>query len=351
MPEPRRSWRDRPLARLTLVRYLEFVREPEAMFWVFVFPMLLAAGLGIAFRSRPQDQIRVGVLQGPGSDSVSASLEQDPRLVVRRLDDSGSALALRTGKIALLVIPADSGVTYRFDETRPDARVARQMTDDILQRGAGRSDPVPVREEQVRERGSRYIDFLVPGLLGMNLMGTGIWGVGFAVVDQRRKKLLKRLISTPMRRGQYLLSFMLSRLVWLILEVVALVGFGLLAFGVPLRGSLGTLAVVCLLAAFAFSGLGLMIAARPKTIEAASGLMNLVMMPMWVFSGVFFNSANFPDAMQPFIQALPLTATVDALRATMLEGATLAALAPEFAVIGVWMVVSFGVALKIFRWQ
>ncbi|HEX9893150.1 MAG TPA: ABC transporter permease [Gemmatimonadales bacterium] len=351
MPETGRSWRERPLARLTLVRYLEFVREPEAMFWVFVFPVLLTAGLGIAFRSKPQDQIKLGVLETPRAEALTASLAQDPRVLVQRLDDSAGARALRTGKIALLVVTSGDGVVYRFDETRPDARMARQVTDDILQRKAGRADPVAVREEQVRERGSRYIDFLVPGLLGMNLMGTGIWGVGFAIVDQRRKKLLKRLISTPMSRGQYLLSFMLSRLIWLVLEVAALVGFGLLVFGVPLRGSVPTLLLVCLLSAFAFSGLGLMIAARPRTIEAASGLMNLAMMPMWVFSGVFFNSGNFPDVMQPFIQALPLTAVVDALRATMLEGASLVTLAPELAVVGLWMVASFAIALKIFRWQ
>ena len=348
---PERSWKGSPLARLTLVRYLEFVREPEAMFWVFIFPILLTAGLGLAFRSKPQDVIKLGVLEGPRAEAVAAPLEADSRILVQRLDDSASARALRTGKIALLVVQSDNGVAYRFDDTRPDARLARQIADDVLQRGAGRADPLAVEEVKVRERGSRYIDFLVPGLLGMNLMGTGIWGVGFAIVDQRRKKLLKRLISTPMSRGQYLLSFMLSRLMWLVLEVAVLVGFGLLVFGVPLRGNPATLVLVCLLSAFAFSGLGLMIAARPKTIEGASGLMNLAMMPMWVFSGVFFNAANFPDVMQPFIQALPLTAAVDALRSTMLEGSSLVALGPELAIIGTWMVVSFAIALKIFRWQ
>jgi ABC-type multidrug transport system permease subunit len=225
------------------------------------------------------------------------------------------------------------------------------MADDILQRGAGRADPVPVQEEQVRERGSRYIDFLVPGMLGMNLMGTGIWGVGFAIVDQRRKKLLKRLIATPMARSHYLASFGLSRFIWLILEVAMLVGTGILIFGVPLRGSIGTLAIVSLLSAAMFGGIGLLIAARPKTIEGASGIMNLVMLPMWVFSGVFFNSANFPDPMQPFIQALPLTASVNALRSVMLEGTPLLRLGRELAVMGAWLLISFVLALKIFRWK
>jgi ABC-2 type transport system permease protein len=225
------------------------------------------------------------------------------------------------------------------------------MADDILQRGAGRADPIAVNEEQVRERGSRYIDFLVPGMLGMNLMGTGIWGVGFAIVDQRRKKLLKRLIATPMSRSHYLASFGLSRFIWLVLEVAMLVGTGLLIFGVPLRGSIGTLALVSFLSAAMFGGIGLLIAARPRTIEGASGIMNLVMLPMWVFSGVFFNASNFPDAMQPFIQALPLTASVNALRAVMLEGTPLVGLGRELLVMAVWLVLSFVLALKLFRWK
>lgn len=350
MAEPRR-WRDRPLVQLSLVRYLEFVREPEALFWVFVFPVLLTAGLGIAFRSRPAEQIQVAVLAGPAAQAVAAPLAADARIVVETLDDSAAAQALRTGRIALLVLPGpDGAVTYRFDDTRPDARSARYLADDVLQRAAGRADPVTVDEEMVREPGSRYVDFLVPGLLGMNLMGTGMWGIGFSIVDQRRKRLLKRLVATPMSRAEYLASYIVSRFGWLVLEVAVLVGFAVVAFGVPLRGAIGTLALVCVLSALAFGGLGLLVAARPRTIEAASGIMNLVMVPMWVFSGVFFNSSNFPDAMQPFIKALPLTAVVDALRATMLEGATLVSLAPELAMIGVWTVGTFLVALRIFRW-
>lgn len=351
MSEPRRSFRDHPLFQLTAVRFLEFVREPEILFWVFIFPVLLTAGLGLAFRTRAPDQVKVGVLEGPRAAETAAALGGDQRVLVERLSDSAAAQSLRTGKIAVLVVPGNGALTYRFDDTRPDARIARSLADEVLQRAAGRADPVPVREEQVRERGSRYIDFLVPGMLGMNLMGTGIWGVGFAIVEQRRKKLLKRLIATPMSRAHYLASFGLSRFLWLVLEVAMIVGCGLLLFGVPLRGSIGTLAVVSLLSAAMFSGIGLLIAARPKTIEGASGIMNLVMVPMWVFSGVFFNSSNFPAAMQPFIQALPLTASVNALRSVMLEGTPLMALGPELAVMSGWLVLSFVLALRLFRWK
>jgi ABC-type multidrug transport system permease subunit len=242
-------------------------------------------------------------------------------------------------------------VEYRFDDTRPESRLARLLVDDALQRAAGRRDPMHVRDALVRERGSRYIDFLVPGLIGMNLMGSGIWGLGFAIVDARKKRLLKRLIATPMSRPQYLASFVLSRLSLLIIEVGLLLGFGVLAFGVPLRGSLLQLVLICVVSSLAFTSLGLLIASRVQTIEGASGLMNLAMMPMWIFSGVFFSASRFPEAVQPFIQALPLTAVVDALRANMLRGAGWGSIVPEIGIILGWLVVSFVLALRLFRWR
>ncbi|HEY0528408.1 MAG TPA: ABC transporter permease, partial [Gemmatimonadaceae bacterium] len=196
-----------------------------------------------------------------------------------------------------------------------------------------------------------YIDFLVPGLLGMNLMGGSIWSIAFSIVTARNKKLLKRLMATPMSRSQYLVSFLFSRLAFLVLEVVTLVGFGHFAFGVPVRGSLLTLFMIALVGAVSFGGMGLLTASRVRTTEAVSGLANFIMLPMWIFSGVFFSSANFPKVIQPLIHALPLTAVNDALRANMLEGASLASVSPEIVIIIVWGVITFFAALKIFRWR
>lgn len=352
MPDGQRTRVRSALIELTLVRLKEFVREPEAMFWVFGFPLLLALGLGIAFRNRPPESIRVGVLQSAPA-AVAASLDSVRGLSTVRLpDDSAGARALRNADVALVVAPgAGGGVDYRFDPSRPDARTARLLTDDAIQRGAGRRDPLLVNESTISERGARYIDFFIPGLLGLNLMGSGIWSIAFAVVTARKQKLLKRLVATPMSRAQYLMSFLLSRLFFLVIEVAVLVGFGALVFGVPVRGSLVTLGVVCLVAALAFSAMGLLVASRARTVEAVSGLANLVMLPMWIFSGVFFSAGRFPDALQPFIQALPLTAVIDALRASMLEGAGLDRLAPELAIVCGWLVVSFVLALRVFRWR
>jgi ABC-2 type transport system permease protein len=349
----RRGVGEHPLAQLVTVRFLEFWREPEAVFWVFIFPILLAAGLGIAFRQRAPEVVKVGVLASATRASVTSdAIARDSRLELVPLDDSAGMHALRTGRIALFVVSsADGTVEYRYDDTRPDARNARLLVDDAIQRAAGRRDAATVRETHVREPGARYIDFVIPGLLAMNLMGSGIWGVGFTIVEARRKKLLKRLVATPMSRAQYLASFILARLAMLVLEVGGLLGFGIWVFGVPARGSAGALVLVTLIAALAFSAIGLLVASRVRTIEGASGLMNLVMLPMWIFSGVFFSASNFPDAAQPFIQALPLTAAADALRATLLEGASLGALAGELGILGAWLAVAFTAALALFRWR
>jgi ABC-2 type transport system permease protein len=206
-------------------------------------------------------------------------------------------------------------------------------------------------EQHVEVVGARYIDWLIPGLLGMNIMGTGMWSIGFAVVWARTRKVLKRLAATPMSRRDYLLAQMLARLVFLVVEVGGLLAFAVLVFSVPIRGALATLVVAALLGALAFGGLGLLVASRARTIEAASGWMNFVMLPMWVVSGVFFSSAHFPAPAQPFIHALPLTALNDALRAVMLDGASARAIGAELAILSAWAGVCFVVALKVFRWK
>jgi ABC-type multidrug transport system permease subunit len=340
------------IAQLTLARFREFYREPEAVFWVFVFPILLAAGLGIAFRNRPAEASHIAVAASAANSPIVDSLKKASGLVVDVLDDTTAANALRTGRVALVVAPrSDGSVEYRFDEARPESRTARMVVDRVVQRAGGQTDPVRVAETKVSERGSRYIDFVVPGLLGMNLMGSGIWGIGFAIVDARKKKLLKRLIATPMSRAEYLASFLFFRLSLLVIEVATLIGFGALVFGVPLRGSFPQLVLICVLSSLAFGGLGLLVASRARTVEGASGLMNLVMLPMWVFSGVFFSSGNFPKAAQPFIQALPLTAVNDALRANMLQGASWGVVGNEMLIIATWLVVCFTLALRLFRWR
>jgi hypothetical protein len=322
-----RGWSGHPLVQLTLLRFREFIREPEALFWTLVFPVLLTTGLGVAFRNQAPDVVRVGAVTA----DVASALEREPLLVVDRLDAAGAREALRTGRVVLVAEPAPGGgVTYRYDATNPEGRTARMLADRAVQIANGRVDPVDASDDLVREVGSRYIDFLVPGLVGMGIMSNAVWGLGFSIVDARRRKLMKRIVATPMRRRDYLMSFQAWRLLLLVFEVGVPVLFGVIVFGVPVRGSLLDMAVICLLGSLAFSALGLLLASRARTIEAVSGLMNVIMVP---------------------IKALPLTALVDALRANMLRGASLAELVAPLAAMALWLLTCFALAMRIFRWK
>jgi ABC-type multidrug transport system permease subunit len=340
-----------PLTELTRARIRELTREPEAVFWVFVFPILLAAILGLAFRSRPPDVLPVAVVAGPHADARAAALSAGSDVAPKVLSETDARLALARGRVVLVVSGGDGAPTYAYDPTQPESRAARLAVDAALQRAAGRHDAFTAGRSEVVEPGARYVDFLVPGLLGMNLMGTGMWGIGFSLVVARNGNLLKRLIAAPARRTHVLAAQLTSRLIFLVPEAGALLLFAYFVLGVPLRGSLLLLVGVALLGALAFSGLGLLTAARPRTIEGVSGVMNLVMVPMWVFSGIFFSTERFPSSMQPFVQALPLTALNDALRGVMLEGTGLGTLLPEIALLAAWGAVSFVLAVKFFRWQ
>jgi len=339
-----------PVVELTRVRLLEYLREPEVIFWVFAFPVLMALALGVAFRVSTAPDVPVGVLAGPGADRIVERLDAADGLEAEAVQPADAVGALRDGAVHLVVVPGDPP-TYRYDPTRPESLAARFAVDDALQRAAGRGDLWEARHERVVTPGSRYIDWLIPGLLGMNVMGTGMWGIGFAVVQARTLKLLKRLVATPMQRRHYLVSHILARLAFLGLEVGLLLGFAWLVFDVPVQGSLVSLAAVTVLGAMTFAGIGLLVASRAQTIEAVSGLMNVTMVPMWVLSGVFFSSEQFPAVVQPLITALPLTALNDALRGIMIDGVSLGALASPLGILAAWGIGSFGVAIRIFRWQ
>jgi len=340
------------LYQLTVTRLKLTLREPEAIFWIFVFPILLAIGLGIAFRNRPADVLPVGAT----TPQLTQALAADSGLKATQMDESAGVHALAVGTIVLLAEQTGpgvggDGVVYRYDNTNPDARTARMIADRAIEVAAGRKDVLTATNELVHEKGSRYIDFVVPGLLGMNLMGSAMWGLGFSIVDGRQKKLLKRMVASPMPRWQYLMGYLLSRLVMLAVEVVVFLGFAKLVFGVPFRGPLWQLGLLCLLVSMVFSALGLLTASRARTMEAVSGLMNLVMLPMWILSGVFFSASRFPAIVQPVVRALPLTAAIDAMRGNMLQGVQLGQLTMQVGILLAWFAVPFVVALRIFRWK
>jgi ABC-2 type transport system permease protein len=341
-------------SHLLIARLKELKREPEVIFWVFVFPLLLALGLGIAFRNKPADASPIVIVDGPGAQHTLDLLQKSPHRAVVRvtvLEQTRALQDFRVGKFDVVIQPdSNGGLQYRYDPARPESLLARTVVDDIVQEAAGRKSALPTSAVVSSEPGSRYIDFLIPGLLGMNIMNAAMWGIGFALVEMRQRKLLKRFVATPMRRSDFLLALTSSRLLMTFIEVALLLGFGVLVFHMRVQGSLWTILLMGVLGGLCFGGLGLLTASRAQKIESVSGLINLAMMPMWIFSGVFFSYERFPAAVHPFIKALPLTALNDALRATILQGEPLSAQLGRLIVMLLWGGISFGLALKWFRW-
>jgi ABC-2 type transport system permease protein len=351
---PRRNGRWSGYNHLLAARLLELKREPEVVFWVFVFPLLLALGLGIAFRNKPSDAPSVAIVENSGAHDLRGVLLKFPHFASAKIDvlkPEDAAKGFRLGKYDLVIEQGSpGGFQYRYDPARPESVLALALVDDALQSAAGRKDVVATKLVTSSEPGSRYIDFLIPGLLGMNLMNSGMWGIGFALVDMRQRKLLKRYVGTPMRRGDFLLAIMTSRLLLMVIEIGLLLVFGVLLFHMRVLGSVWSISLIGGLGSLTFGGVGLLTASRAQKIESVSGLINLVMMPMWIFSGVFFSYERFPQVIHPLIKALPLTALNDALRASILEGTPLFQQWPRLLILALWGGISFALALKWFRW-
>jgi ABC-type multidrug transport system permease subunit len=339
------------LIQLTIARAREFYRRPAAIFWVYGFPLLLALALSLAFQNRPVRRVAIDVAAGPGDETIAAVLAADPTMTPTVHAADEARRRLRSAQTDLVVVPLVSGYEYDFDPTRPESVLARAAADAALLRAGPARGAPPAIDRPAEAAGGRYIDFLIPGLLGMNLMGGGLWGVGYALVDLRVRKLLKRYVATPMRRSQFLASMVVNRVIFTLPFVLVLLTFAGLAFGVAVNGSFAALLAVILVGTMAFMGIGLLAASRAQTIESVNGLMNLVMLPMYVFSGVFFSSERFPATIHPIIKALPLTALNDALRGVMIDGEPLAAQATRLAILVAWGLVSFVLALRWFRWQ
>jgi ABC-2 type transport system permease protein len=350
----------RPLVQLVLSRLRLFLREPAAVFWVYGFPIVMLLALGIAFRENPTEIIAVDVVlqegvayRGPVAGGIGERLAADSRFKVTIHPKEDWRKRLQAGKTDLVIelTPGKTPHYQLWDEPhRTESRLARYAVESVLLRPQD-SRAAAAQVQHLQKPGSRYIDFLLPGMIGMNLMGGGLWGIGFVVVDMRVRKLLKRFLATPMRRSDFLMAIMLSRLLFTLIDVVILLAFGYVVFGVQCQGNYLELTLAVLLGGFSFAGIGLLVASRAQTVETISGLMNLVMLPMWILSGVFFSSERFPEAVQPLINLLPLTALNQLLRGIILEGQSLVTLWPQVAILAGYGVGTFAIALKIFRWK
>lgn len=349
-----------PLFELTRGRIVEALRDRTALFWSFGFPVMLVIMLGVAFGGGPKSHNRIGLVCSAPIDAsvcsaLEAKLETDPDFDVRPLALAEAKDQLGLGKLDVVVQaaaeaerPGATTLVYHYDQNSPEGRTTRLAIRSLIH--------VPeagfaVRDQPHEEVGRRYVDLLLPGLLALNLMGGGVWGTSFALVDARRRGLLRQFALTPMRRSDYLISYMIARLAFLVFEVVFLLGFGALAFDTVLRGSFLAVTVMCLLGSFAFTGFGLLISTRTESNEVASGWANALTIPMGLASGVFFDYELFPEFLHPIIRCLPLTALTTGLREIANQGVGIVGSMPQLLILAGWTAVTFLVALRLFRWR
>ena len=337
---------------VTRSAFLEFWRSPAAVFWTYGFPLMMAVVLGFSFRPSAPPPVPIAVV-GPAAAAARqrAILAAAERLDVRVLDAAEADRALARGRVALLVRLDAGAPVLRSDPTRPEAELARLLVERAL-RDHDAPDAFVSPAHEVEDRpGSRYIDFLIPGLIGLNLLGAGMWGVGFNLVQMRAQNLLRRIFVTPMKHSEFLAGYLLGRSLLVLPEALAILTFGVLLWDVPFRGSwLAALAII-VVGAWMFTGIGMLCASRVRSIEAISGLMNAVQLPMWVLGGTFFANESLTGPMRWVAEALPLTHVNRALRDLMLEPGTFADVALPLVGMLAFGGGCFALALRWFRWQ
>lgn len=335
--------------------FREHWRTPEAMFWTYGFPVVMSIALGLAFGERDPAPIEVAVVESAAAEDLRGAFAADPRFGVTVLEAAEADRRMVMGEVDAVVRGDAEHPVLRLDPTRENGELVQLRVERLFDaRGGGGEDGGPesvVAIEREDRPGARYIDFLIPGLIGLNLLGAGLWGVGFHLVMMRTKRLLRRLLVAPMGRGEFMLGFLLSRIMLMVPESLLIALFGHLAFGVPMRGSIVLWLLLVSAGALAFTGLGAILASRPRTVEGVSGLMNLFMLPMWVLGGSFFSNARFPDFVQPLVHMLPLTHVNDGLRSLMLGGVGMGGILLPLGVLAGTGALLLTIAVRIFRWE
>ncbi len=336
-------------------RYREFRREPSAFFWVMFMPVLFMIGLGFAFSSPHFETYGIGYIKSSGAtpwvETIEATLTKDPQVKLRTETETELQKLMMRGEIALILkIPADQNITYELDTANPEAVRAQRHVDDVLQRASGRKDSIGTTVDSIKVEGGRYVDFLIPGLLGLSIMTSSLFGVGMTIVSNRKENLLKRYLATPLRAYEYIISHLFGRMMVLTAEFFAVMITGWLIFHFKVYGSWPSFVLFSILGAGAFTSIALLCAARTKSIPMISGLTNMISLPMMMLSGVFFSKNNFPDWLRHVTNFLPLTALNDGLRKIALEGLSIQNLGFETAVLSAYLIIPALITARLFKW-
>jgi ABC-2 type transport system permease protein len=344
---------NKSLYQLILVHFKTFFREPAILFWAILFPIIMAWVLGIAFSGKGES-VRMVYVTGEYSQPEKITGEKVVgfetgnvfRIKFEKASEPDAIRAIKRGVISLYVEGRGDSLVYHFDPLNPDA----QLLHLLLERELAGAKNENAAVEPLETKGTRYIDFLIPGMIALGIMNSCLWGIGWTLIETRMKKLLRRMVATPMNKSVFMLSQIITRIVLGAVETVLLLVFAYFYFGTVITGSIGAFVLVFLTGIFAFAGIGILSASRASKTEVANGIVNAVTLTMTILSGIFFNYHNFPDWTIPIIQALPLTLLADAIRSIFIEGAGLADIAVPILILLATGFVTSVIGLRIFKW-
>jgi ABC-type multidrug transport system permease subunit len=375
------NWlRNSQLPNLIGAQFREILREPGILFWGIIFPILMSLGLGIAFTKKTDITRKVAVvnntLEVQGHDSlniVSRFLHEyadtagqiagssrvlipdeklgNTTLIFQQKNWDDAIVQLKRGTLAMILEENEGRVVYHFDPLNPDAQLTFLKLTALFDRNGKSSRGHKEEITPLTLIGTRYIDFFIPGLIAMNIMTACLWGISYSMIEKRSKKLLRRMVATPMRKSNFLISLITVRMIMNFVEASLLLLFAWLVFDITIQGNVPALIVLFLAGNFAFAGIAVTVSCRTGKTEIGNGLINAVTLPMMVLSGVFFSYYNFPEWAIPYIQKFPLTLLADGIRSIFIEGASFSTTAwPSFvlALIGVFF---FTIGLRFFKWH
>lgn len=349
--------RTKSLIEMSKCRLREFCREPSAVFFVIMMPIVWMILLGLAFSNPKKEHYSIGIDQklkektDLSEQHVLNALEESPYLNVIYGEIETLKSLMRKNTIALAVSSTNYGYEYLADNSNPEAIYGKRLVNDVIQSSLGRKDVIAATEKTLIMPGGRYIDFLIPGLLALSFLTTSLFGTGMTIVANRRENLLKRYLTTPMKASDYILSHLIGRMLILCIEMLGVLGAGYALFGFRIAGSLFDFFALSLLGTGAFTVLAILAGSRTKNTSAYNGFVNLMVLPMMILSGVWFSKSHFPDWLNQICNFLPLNALLDGLRQIALDGTSLKALSWESLILLCYIFLGGGFASRIFKWH
>ncbi len=362
------------LWQLIIIHLKELIREPGVIFWGIGFPLLIAWGLGIAFSRESTTETKIPILSYSSdskltgfisenaseswlSDSVfSYNVSIDDEVFGKNiyhfipLSKEKAITGMKKGKYPLMLEPSKDSIYYHLDPSNPDARLLQLQLSSLFDQQKSDKKLTGKNIIKLEMQGTRYIDFLVPGLIGMTIMMACMWGISYTIIERRKGNMLRRMVATPLKKRNLLIAHMSARLSMNFLEALILVIFARYYFDLKVQGSWLALFLVFIAGNIAFTGIAFLLSSRTSNTEIGNAFVNLVTMPMLILSGIFFSYQNFPDWAIPFIEKLPLTMMADSFRSIINEGATLPDVMDNFLILGIGGVITFFVGLRVFKW-